>query len=67
MIDELELFRAAFDDLAERLGLTRPRIPRQDGDGRRLGALVRRMLRGLGRDAEPPRPTATARANELLV
>ena len=67
MIDELEPFRAAFDNLAERLGLTRPRISRDDGDGRGLGALVRRVLRGLGRDSATPRPTATARANELLV
>ena len=65
MIDELEPFRAAFDDLAERLGLSRPRIPRQHGDGRRLGALVRRVLRGLGRDAETPRPSATAVAGKV--
>lgn len=65
MIDELEPFRVAFDDLAERLGLTRPRIPRQDGDGRRLGALVRRVLRGLGREGTTADPTATSSAGEL--
>ena len=67
MIDELEPFRAAFDDLAERLGLSRPRIPRQKGDGRRVGALVRRVLRGLRRDAATPPPPATTGVGEIPV
>ncbi len=65
MIDELEPFRAAFDDLAERLGLTHPRIPRQDGDGRRLGALVRRVLGGLRRAGTTAGPTSTSSAGEM--
>ncbi|MDE0002006.1 MAG: AAA family ATPase, partial [Rhodospirillaceae bacterium] len=53
MIDELEPFRAAFDDLAERLGLAPPRTPDSDGGSHGFRALLRRMLRGEGR-----RPTA---------
>lgn len=67
MIDELEPFRAAFDDLAERLGLSPPRVPRQDGDGHRVGALVRRMLRGLRRDAATSPPLAITRVGEIPV
>lgn len=64
MIDELEPFRAAFDDLAERLGLSRPRAYRNDGGSRGLRAVLRRLLRGLGRAPAATPPVATAMLDE---
>ena len=64
MIDELEPFRAAIDDLAERLGLAPPRGSRSDGGSRGLRAVLRRMLRGLGRAPAAPPPAATAMVDE---
>ena len=64
MIDELEPFRAAIDDLAERLGLAPPRGFRSDGGSRGLRAVLRRMLRGLGRAPAALPPAATAMVDE---
>ena len=64
MIDELEPFRMAIDELAERLGLARPRDPRDSGGSRGLRAVFRRLLRGLGGTPAAPPPAATTMIGE---
>ncbi len=67
MIDELEPFRAAIDDLVERLGLAPPPAFRDDGGSRGLRAVLRRVLRGFGRAPAAPPPAATAMIGEAQV
>ena len=46
MIDELEAFRSAVDEVAERLGLVQPQAPRPGGGPGGLRAMLHRVLRG---------------------
>ena len=59
MIDELEAFRSAIDEVAERLGLVQPQAPRPGGGPGGLRAVLYRVLRGFApapevtREVEP--------------
>ncbi len=60
MIEELEDFRAAIDELTERLGLVRPRPPGPGGRRHSLRTTIRRVLRGLtGASGDPASPALT--------
>ena len=66
MIDELEPFRAAFDDLAERLGLTQPSdSPHRMGTAAGSARLSDACYAASGEMRATSGPTATTSGGEL--
>ena len=66
MIDELEGFRTAIDELTERLGLVPPRPSSRGGTRWSLRSAVRRVLRGSSRAPANPAAPALETACEVL-